>query len=162
MMRVAAIAALLVACRGQGEPANPGPADDAGADSPPTPTMGALAVSAYGCGRCHQAEDPADGVLSGQTTAVPGSQAYGSNLTPDPDTGMDAWEAGVIANAILEATDDLGHKLCPQMPAYADAGMSAEVATSIALYLQSLPAVWRPIPPSVCPPIKVAGDAGVP
>ena len=163
MTRLAAIAALtvsLIACRGQGGAASEGPAADAGDE--PSSSMGALAVGTYNCGECHQPSDPADGVLSGQTTPVPGSQAYGSNLTPDPDTGMDAWEAGAIANAILASSDDLGKPLCPQMPAYADAGMTAEVATSIALYLQSLPAVWRPIPASACPPLKVAGDAASP
>jgi hypothetical protein len=145
---------LLGGCREQTSAAAP---DDAGNDS--AVATGELAISAYGCPQCHQSRDPDAGLLSGQTTPVSGSQAYGSNLTPDPDTGMDAWDAGAIARAILAALDRNGNALCPQMPAYGDAGMSADEAAEIALYLQSLPAVWHPVPPSVCPPIK-GGDGG--
>jgi hypothetical protein len=98
-------------------------------------------------------------VLSGQTTPVPGSSAYGSNLTPDPDTGMDAWEAGAVASAVLYAVGFDGAALCPQMPAYADAGMSLAEARAIAVYLQSLPAVWHAIPASRCLALK-GGDGG--
>jgi hypothetical protein len=159
--RLAAVAALLVACRTGGENAAPdgGPSgDDGGGDS--SIELGVVAAMAYGCASCHQSLDPEAGVLSGQTTPVPGSMAYGSNLTPDPDTGMDAWDAGVIARAILQAEDENGKPLCPQMPAYGDAGMTGVEAESIALYLQSLPAVWHPVPPSVCPPVKGGGDGG--
>jgi mono/diheme cytochrome c family protein len=154
---LAILASAVAACRVRNGDSGGG-ATDAAADS--SAATGALAVSAYGCAQCHQPSDPADGVLSGQTIPVPGSQAYGSNLTPDPDTGMDAWEAGTIATAILQARDNLGNPLCPQMPAYEDAGMSEEVAAAIAVYLQGIPAVWHPVPPSVCPPIKGAADAG--
>jgi hypothetical protein len=147
---------LLSGCRGEAPAV--APLDAGTTDSPPA-ALGALAVSAYGCAQCHQSSDPDSGSLSGQTTPVPGTQAYGSNLTPDPDTGMDAWDAGAIARAILQALDENGNALCPQMPAYGDAGMGAEEATDIALYLQSLPAVWHPVPQSVCPPIK-GGDGG--
>jgi hypothetical protein len=157
--RVAAVLLLLCGCRGdRGGTVTPA-GDEAGSDASSV-EMGALAASAYGCGQCHQPSDPESGVLSGQTTPVPGSQAYGSNLTPDPDTGMDAWDADIIAYAILQAVDDQGHALCPQMPAYADAGMSAAEAADLALYLQSLPAVWHPVPSSVCPPLKVTPDGG--
>jgi hypothetical protein len=157
--RLAAAFLLFCACRGDGGDAATQASDDAGSDGSSL-AMGALAASAYGCAQCHQPADPDGGVLSGQTTPVPRSQAYGSNLTPDPDTGMDAWDADVIARAILQAVDDQGDALCPQMPAYADAGMSAAEAADIALYLQRLPAVWHPVPHSVCPPLKVAPDGG--
>jgi hypothetical protein len=153
----AILTTVVAACRVQ-EGDSGGGSADAAPDS--IAAAGALAVSAYGCAQCHQSSGPAAGVLSGQTNPVPGSQAYGSNLTPDPDTGMDAWEAGAIATAILQARDKRGDPLCPQMPAYEDAGMSEEVATTIAVYLQGLPAVWHPVPPSVCPPIKGAAEAG--
>ncbi len=120
--------------------------------------QGYLAVAARGCGQCHQSPDPEDGVLSGQTTAVPGTEAYGSNLTPDPDTGMDAWDASAIARAVLHGLDNQSHPLCPAMPPYADAGMANDEALAIASYLQSLTPVWHPVPASACP--KPAGDGG--
>jgi len=162
--RLVAIAAFLAACRAGGDgssPAEGGPiGDDGGDSSTASIAMGLMAVGVYGCAECHQSADPEAGILAGQTTPVPGSSAYGSNLTPDPDTGMDAWDAGAIARSILEAEDEDGSPLCPQMPAYSDAGMTATQAESIALYLQSLAAMWHPVPPSVCPPVKGGGDGG--
>jgi mono/diheme cytochrome c family protein len=122
--------------------------------------QGYLAVEARGCGQCHQSPNPADGVLSGQTTAVAGTLAYGSNLTPDPETGMDSWDAGTIARSVLHAVDDQSHPLCPAMPPYADAGMASDEALAIAAYLQTLTPVWHPVPASTCPPLKPAGDGG--
>lgn len=125
-----------------------GAAPDVDVDSPAG--QGMLAAEARNCAKCHQSPNPSDGVLSGQTTQVPGSHAYGSNLTPDPDTGMDAWDAGSIALAILARQAADGRTLCPAMPSYADAGMGMDEALSIAAYLQSLPAVWHPVPASTC------------
>jgi hypothetical protein len=132
------------------------PSDDGGVapdvdfDSPAG--QGMLAVQARQCAQCHQSPNPADGVLSGQTTPVHGTHAYGSNLTPDPDTGMDSWDAGSIALAVLSRQGVDGGTLCAAMPAYTDAGMGTAEALSIAAYLQSLPAVWRPILASTCSP----------
>jgi hypothetical protein len=109
-----------------------------------------LAVQARQCGQCHQSANPADGVLSGQTSPVSGTHAFGSNLTPDPDTGMDSWDAGSIALAILSRQGVDGGTLCSAMPAYTDAGMGMAEAYSIAAYLQSLTPAWHPIPASTC------------
>ena len=78
----------------------------------PSVEHGRLAVRARKCGDCHQSPDLRDGVLSGQTTPIVDyPQAYGSNLTPDPDTGMDAWDAGTIANALRRASTIRGNRL---------------------------------------------------
>jgi hypothetical protein len=145
-----ALALLVAGCRlDRGSSSDDaGAAPDVDVDSPAG--QGMLAVQARQCGQCHQSPNPADGVLSGQTTPVPGTHAFGSNLTPDPDTGMDSWDAGSIALAILAQQGVDGGALCSVMPAYADAGMGTAEAVSIAAYLQSLPAVWRPIPASTC------------
>jgi len=156
-----ALCLLALACevRSQGTPA------DAGQDAAGPPVdvdsaagQGYLAVRTRGCAACHQSPDPTDGVLSGQTTPVPGTLAYGSNLTPDPDTGMDFWDAGTIANSVLSAIDDQGRPLCSAMPAYVEAGMGTGEAFAIAAYLQSLPPVWHSIPASQCTLL----DAGSP
>jgi mono/diheme cytochrome c family protein len=161
-----AVASSTAACR---PPDAAATGDEAGAsDAGPMPDVstdsmagqGYLAVEARGCGQCHQSPDPNDGVLSGQTTAVPGTEAYGSNLTPDPDTGMDAWDAGDIAQAVLHGIDEQGEPLCPAMPSYADGGMGTAEALAIAAYLQTLTPVWHAVPASLCPPVKPAGDGG--
>lgn len=119
--------------------------------------QGALAVFRRNCAACHQSPLPGAGVLAGQDTPVPGTRAYGSNLTPDPETGLDLQEAGTIADLVLQAVDLKGTPLCPAMPVYGDAGMAATEARSIAAYLQTLTPVWHPVPPSQC---GLAIDAG--
>jgi hypothetical protein len=121
--------------------------------------QGMAAVQARQCPSCHQSSNPADGVLSGQDTPVPGTTSYGSNLTPDPDTGLDVLDAGLLAAAILQSTAPDGGALCPAMPAYADAGMGPAEAIAIAAYLQSLVPVWHPVPASTCG-VRAAGDGG--
>jgi hypothetical protein len=113
-------------------------------------SQGYAAVQARACGKCHQSSLPGDGVLSGQDVPVPGTHAYGSNLTPDPDTGMDVLDAGVIATSVLASVGPDGGALCPAMPAYADAGMDASEAMAIAVYLKTLTPVWHPVPVSSC------------
>ena len=68
--------------------------------------------------------------------------------------------AGTIARAVLHGGDDRSQPLCPSMPPYADAGMSAAEALAIATYLQTLIPVWHAVPSSQCPPVKPAGDGG--
>jgi nicotinate dehydrogenase subunit B len=139
-----------------------GTADDGGTSpsiAGSTVGQGYMAVQARQCDSCHQSPDPSDGVLSGQTTPEPGTRSYGANLTPDPDTGMDAWDAGTIAQAVLHATGEQGAPLCSAMPSFADSGMSSDEAFAIAAYLQSLTPVWHPVPASICPSGQ-AGDAG--
>ena len=159
LVAAALLTGLLAGCRAPdaGGTLDSGLAGDVEVDSPVG--QGYLAVRARGCAACHQSRDPALGVLSGQASRVPGSSAYGSNLTPDPDTGMDVQDAGTIAACVLLSIAVDGGALCPAMPAYRDAGMGAGEALAIAAYLQSLAAVWHPVPSSNCAG-KLAGDGG--
>jgi hypothetical protein len=121
----------------------------------PKVQQGWSSVVARGCASCHQSV-ASDGVLSGQTTRVSQTTAYGSNLTPDPDTGMDAWSADSIVRTLRSGVDSQGQPLCPAMPRYPD--MSNDEGDAIAAYLQGLTAVHHLIPESVCPPIKPSSD----
>jgi hypothetical protein len=112
---------------------------------------GAAYVAARGCPSCHEPPDRA-GTLAGQLTPVAGTHAYGSNLTPDPASGLGTWADIEIVRAIRFGVDDNGAALCPAMPQYPDVG-DVE-ADAIVAYLHSLPAVPRTIPSSLCPPIK--------
>jgi mono/diheme cytochrome c family protein len=130
----------LAACRVDSSSAT----DAGGQDAQVQPSVehGRLAVTARKCGDCHQSPDPRDGVLSGQATPIMDyPQAYGSNLTPDPDTGI----------------DDQGQPLCAPMPRFAD--MSDDEAVAIAAYLQSLVPVWHAVPATVCAS-RSAADGG--
>ena len=152
---VPVLALPLVACQPSGTTDDSFPED-----AEPTAALGKIAVVQRDCAMCHQSPDPDDGTLSGQSTPVPGTQTYGANLTPDPDTGMDAWDAGTIASAVLGGIDDQGQQLCLAMPRFATKGMSTNEALSIAAYLQSLTAVWHAVPASNCSATVDAGAGG--
>jgi hypothetical protein len=108
-------------------------------------TRGRQAVLARGCPACH---DPGDGSLSGQLSARPGTHAYGSNLTPDDDSGLGHWTEDQIVRALRDGLDDQGVSLCSVMPRFAS--MSLDEAQSIAAYLRALPPRNVPIPDTVC------------
>jgi cytochrome c1 len=135
----------------------PGPDDGGGAaldaaaadgDLTLLTAQGAEFVRRRACGDCHQSSGVHDGVLSGQTTARPGTSSYPANLTPDPDTGLDDWTDAQIIRAMREGKDEEGADLCAIMPRFKDMG-DAE-ARAIAAYLKSLPPVHHAIPESTC------------
>jgi cytochrome c len=152
---VIAVAGVLLGCSQNKATVNAG-----AADSGPSAENGRVSVVVRDCAKCHQSRDPADGVLSGQSTPVEGTTSYGSNLTPDPDTGMDAWDGASIARAVLDGVGDQGRPLCPAMPRGSDAGMTDTEAMDIAAYLQALPPVWHAVPASRCERAVATADAG--
>lgn len=136
-------------------------------------------VKQRGCPDCHQSPNPADGVLSGQTTPQKNTMAYGANLTPDVMTGLGAWADIEIVRAMRYGIDNQQMPLCPPMPRFdgtdpTQAAMTDLEAYDIVAYLRSLPAVSRVIPDSVCDTVDidqgnplpadlaVAGDAAIP
>jgi hypothetical protein len=138
----------------------PSSSDDAGMTGglqtfPPT---GNSYVDARRCPACHQGSDPQQtGFMAGTDTPIPGDfgtgvSLYGPNLTPDPTTGIGAWDDTQITNAILNGIDDQGERLCPQMSHFPD--MQQDELTSILGYLHSLAAVSHQSPASHCPPLK--------
>jgi hypothetical protein len=115
---------------------------------------GAVAVEARGCPQCHQSTNAEDGVLSGQMSPVPGTRAFGANLTPDPQTGIGRLTDDQIVRAIRRGTDEEDAPLCEVMPRFAD--MEDDEATAIVAYLRGIPPVHRDIPSSEC-----AGEGGI-
>jgi mono/diheme cytochrome c family protein len=120
---------------------------------------GELAVRRRACGSCHQSSDPADGVMSGQTTPRLGTLSYPANLTPDVETGIGGWPAARIVFAMRHGVDVDDQPLCAAMPRF---DLEDEEAYAIAEYLRSLPPVHHAIPASTCPPLKpkTPPDAG--
>lgn len=105
------------------------------------------------CASCHE-ESGGAGTLAGSNTPVHGTtNAFGPNLTPDPDTGLGGWTDEQIINAMRLGVDDEGVALCV-MPRFGT--MSDQEARAIVAYLRSLPAVANTVSDTVCPT-----DAGV-
>jgi hypothetical protein len=147
--------------------------------SPPDPStlegQGWQYVQDRKCPDCHQSPNARDGTLSGQTSPLEDTLAYGANLTPDPDTGLDwqwvdggvaaaldsgMWNDGTFLLAMQQGLDPTGVPFCMPMPRFAD--MSGGEAVAIAAYLRSLPPVFHLVPDSTCPPLKPPPDAGAP
>jgi mono/diheme cytochrome c family protein len=110
--------------------------------------QGQALVGMFDCWKCHAANGQEGGVLSGQMNPVPGTMAYGANLTSDPNTGIGGWSADYIARAIRMGIDNMDMPLCPTMPRFAT--LTDAQVTAIAAYLLSLAPVVSNIPNSIC------------
>jgi Cytochrome c len=78
---------------------------------------------------------------------LPG-KIYASNITPDPETGAGNWSDDQLARAVREGVGHDGRALFPFMPYLRFQAMSDEDLASVIVYLRSIPAVRRPLPPT--------------
>src|SRR5215831_10970891 len=98
----------------------------AGASAEFLAERGAYLVNGVGgCNNCHTPRGPGgatdlllDKRLSGstQTFQTPQYTVKGSNLTPDPETGLGSWTDAQIKTAIMTGKSKDGHPLAPNMP----------------------------------------------
>jgi mono/diheme cytochrome c family protein len=115
---------------------------------------GKYLVSVISCSDCHT-----DGSLIGKPDManflggssigfqIPGlGYFYGSNLTPDPETGLGSWTEAQIVTALTKGLRPDGRELAPIMPWRSFANMTPEDAQSVAAYLKSLPPVKHRVP----------------
>ena len=96
------------------------------------------------CGGCHGADEKnPDGPLSGghEFRDWRIGIARGSNLTPDPETGLGTWSEAEIVRALRNGQRKDGRLLAPVMPYEWLHEMSDGDAFSVARYLKSLPPV---------------------
>jgi mono/diheme cytochrome c family protein len=102
----------------------------------------ALFATAAGC-NCHTASEGPIGAGGGEVP-TPFGTFYGSNITPDAETGIGAWSDEEIAAAIRDG-DARGKGVeSPAMPYYQYAGMTDGDVADLIAYLRSLPAERRP------------------
>ncbi|MEZ4391176.1 MAG: hypothetical protein R3A48_08780 [Polyangiales bacterium] len=105
-------------------------------------------VSAALCAFCHQ---DLQGRFAGQTTPRPMSTQYGSNLTPDRETGLGAWTDEEITRAVRTGVARDGRTLCNLMTRYTDGMLTDESLRGIIAFLRSVEPVRQQIPQSTCP-----------
>jgi mono/diheme cytochrome c family protein len=96
---------------------------------------------AGGCG-CHSMADGPVGA-GGRELPTPFGMFYGTNITPDRDTGIGAWSDAEIIAAIREGVLPDGSVEAPVMPYVQYAGMSDADAHDLVAYLRTLPPVRR-------------------
>jgi mono/diheme cytochrome c family protein len=115
---------------------------------------GKYLVSVISCGDCHT-----EGALAGKPDlehplggssigfAVPGLGVfYGSNLTPDAETGIGSWSNAQIVAALTKGERPDGRMLAPIMPWRSFANLTPKDAEAIVAYLKSLPPVKHKVP----------------
>ena len=96
---------------------------------------------AGGCG-CHTAEGgPVN--AGGRPLKTPYGTFYGTNITPDPTSGIGQWTDRQIIDSLRLGVRPDGSVLSPVMPYPAFSGMSDEDVTALVAYLRSLPPVAR-------------------
>ncbi len=99
------------------------------------------------CVGCHTAPGsrPNAGGFAMQT---PFGTVYGTNLTPDVETGIGGWSLAAFQRAMREGISRDGHYLYPAFPYTAFAKTSDDDLTALYAYLMAQPAVKAVTPPA--------------
>jgi len=114
-----------------------------------------LVNAVMACDGCHTPRGPTGFVMEkrfsggSQTWDDPAYTVKGSNITPDPDTGIGRWSESDIKISLTEGLRPHGMPLAPQMPFTFYKIMTARDLDSVVAYLRSVPAVKNPVQPPV-------------
>jgi len=73
----------------------------------------------------------------------------GSNITPDPETGIGSWSEADIKRALTEGVRPSGVPLAPQMPFAFYKILTPRDLDAVAAYIKSVAAVRNQVPPPV-------------
>jgi mono/diheme cytochrome c family protein len=98
-------------------------------------------ATAGGCG-CHSTDDGPVGA-GGREIKTPFGVFYGTNITPDPDTGIGRWSDAEIIAAIRTGDTPGTGVQAPVMPYYLYAGMADRDVIDLVAYLRTLAPVRR-------------------
>jgi mono/diheme cytochrome c family protein len=107
------------------------------------------------CDGCHTPRGPAgldmERHLAGGAILwdTPAYTVWGSNITPDRDTGIGAWSKEDIKRLLTTGVRPNGVPVAPQMPYGFYKILTPEDAEAIAAYLKSIKPVAREMPPPV-------------
>jgi mono/diheme cytochrome c family protein len=112
-----------------------------------------LFAVAGGCG-CHTSEDGPVGA-GGAAIKTPFGTFYGTNITPDEETGIGRWSDAEVIAAIRDGEARGNGVEAPVMPYYLYAGMTDGDVQDLVAYLRTLPPVRRePRPAEVRFPLR--------
>ena len=111
-----------------------------------------------GCNDCHTpgglyGSPDVERRLSGSEVGWQGpwGVSYGSNLTPDPETGLGNWTNVEIERALRSGVRKDGSPVLPPMPWPNLANLTADDMSSLIAYLKSIPPIKHQIPARVPP-----------
>ena len=114
------------------------------------------ALAAVGhCASCHTTSD-GQPFAGGYGVHTPFGIIYGSNITPDPKTGIGLWSLQAFARAMREGVSRDGSHLFPAFPYYAYTKLSDADIEALYAYLMTRPAVSATPPANTLPfPLSV-------
>jgi hypothetical protein len=124
-----------------------------------------LVNAVMACDNCHTPRGP--GGLDMKRRFSGGSETWetpdfivrGSNITPDPHSGIGTWSDADIERLIIQGVRPDGVRVAPQMPYRLYAVLTPRDRHAVVSYLKTIRPVNREMPPPV---YKTAGYAGPP
>jgi mono/diheme cytochrome c family protein len=117
--------------------------------------QGEALAAAEHCASCHTGPDGRP-FAGGYALHTPFGIIYGSNLTPDPKTGIGLWSSQAFARAMREGVSRDGSHLFPAFPYYAYTRLSDADIQALYAYLMTRPAVSATSPANTLPfPLSV-------
>lgn len=124
---------------------------DVSTPAPTTPASaqtlekGRYLLQAGNCIACHTARGGPP-LAGGRAIETPFGSVYSSNLTPDPSTGLGAWNAQHFWRALHHGRSRDGHLLVPAFPYNHTTLITRDDADAMFAWLQSQPAVQQAPP----------------
>ncbi|GAB4068463.1 c-type cytochrome [Ancylobacter sonchi] len=129
------------------------------------PARGAYLVNAVAiCGRCHTTPGPGNQPFAGgRTIETSAYKVQGSNITPDPDTGIGTWTDEQIGHAITHGVRPDGSQMSTAMPYDFYAALTDADRDAIVAYLRTLKPAQNPTAApfyTIAPKASAAAMAG--
>jgi mono/diheme cytochrome c family protein len=116
---------------------------------------GELLSAAGHCVSCHT-RPGGKPFAGGYGVNTPFGVIYGSNITPDPKTGIGLWSLQAFTRAMREGVSRNGSHLFPAFPYYAYTELWDEDVAALYAYLMTRPPVSATVPPNTLPfPLKI-------
>jgi mono/diheme cytochrome c family protein len=117
-----------------------------------------LVNAVMACDGCHTPRGPSGLIMEkkfsggSQVWDTPAYTVRGTNITPDPDTGIGAWSADDLKRSLVEGVRPNGVPLAPQMPFAFYKILTPGDLDAVAAYIRSV----QPVKNEVQPPIYKA------
>lgn len=123
--------------------------------------QGAQLAALGNCKECHTARGGAP-YAGGQPLKTPFGTIYGTNITPEPDTGIGRWSETAFIRAMHEGVDRQGRNLYPVFPYDHFTKVTAEDVKALYAFLMTRDPVRAETPPNrLSFPFNIRGLIGM-
>jgi mono/diheme cytochrome c family protein len=111
---------------------------------------GAILSAAGHCAACHTGPG-GQAFAGGYGLNTPFGIIYGTNISPDPETGIGRWSLEAFDRAMREGVSQDGSHLFPAFPYYAFTGLSDDDVKALYAYLMTRPPLRATVPANTIP-----------